>query len=129
MIIYSLIDYLEEKEIGVVNETIFVGQLPFDKSNIISVMYSPSADSNPSLNVYEQTVDIYGRFTDSQVGYQKMLDIFNLFRAYKNYEIDGFHIYFSLPLGAVNDNDRDVKSRKLYSLSTRFRYRLLTEVS
>lgn len=129
MILDALADYLATNSIGTVNSDIFIGSLPYDIDNVIGLIYSPSSDSNPSLNVYDQTVDISGRFTDSGVGYQKMLDIFNLIRDHKNYQIDGFHVYFSLAIGAINDNDRDIKGRKLYSLAVRFRYRILTEVS
>lgn len=129
MIIEALAAYLATNSIGTVNTNIFIGELPFDTNDCISLMYGPSADSNSALNVYDQTIDIAARFTDSAAGYQKMIDIFNLLRSNKNYIMGGFHVYYALPIGIINDNDRDIKSRKLYSLSARFRFRIINEVS
>lgn len=129
MIIDAVADYLQTNSIATKGNNMFVGDLPFDNNNCLSLVYSPSNDSNSSLKVYDQTIDFFGRFTDSAVGYQKMLSIFNLLRDTKNYDIGGFHVYFSLAVGAINDNDRDVKGRKLFSLSVRFRYRIIAAVS
>ena len=123
MIVESLAKYMEDNGIGTRGLNIFIGELPFDKNNCVSLVYTPSPEPNKSLDVYEQVIDFRSRFKRTEIGYEKMLDILDLFHKGQNYSIDGFHVYFSNAMGMPDDNDRDVERRKLFSLSIRFIYR------
>ena len=123
MIIESIAKYLEDNSIGTMGTDIFIGELPFDKENCISLVYTPSPEPNKALDVYEQVIDFRSRFKKTEVGYSKMLDILDLLHKGQNYEIDDYHVYFSNALGMIDDNDRDSERRKLFSLSIRFIYR------
>jgi hypothetical protein len=123
MIIEPLLDYLEEQEIGEVGTDLFIGRLPAEIDSCTALIYSPSPEPNKSLDVYEQTVDIWTRDISASDAYSRMLDIQALLHRQGNYQIEGFHIYFSNSLGGIEDLDRDTEKRQLYKLSMRFIYR------
>ena len=129
MIIEDISSYIEESDIATEGTDLFVGELPFDKNDCISLVYTPSPEPNKALHYYVQVVDVWGRFSNYQEGYAKMLQVFKLFHRTQNYETDNFHIYLSYSLGMIADNGRDVERRHLFQLSLGFIYRELEELS
>lgn len=125
----SLVDYLEEQGIGEVGAEIYIGELPFDKTDIISLVTSPSPDPNKAIPYYTQMVDVRARFTNYDEGYQKLQDILDLLHQKENYSIEGYHIYLSYAAGMINDNDRDIERRHLFSLTLGFVYRRASVLS
>lgn len=119
----SIEAYLEDKDIGVVGETIFDSELPFDGDNIISLVLAPSPSPNKSIPYYIQTVDIWARFSDFDSGYSKLQEVFGLFHGQENYELTGYHIYVSSAIGMIEDLDRDTERRHIFKLSLSFIYR------
>ena len=122
MIIESVAKYCEDNGIGTQGVNLFIGELPLDKTNIISINYSV-ASPDLALDLYTQTLDFWGRFSNVKPGYNKMFKVFDLLHKGQNYKIDDFHIYFSNALGIVDDMDRDSKRRSLYKVSIRFIFR------
>lgn len=129
MIIDSVCDYLEDEGIGTVGTDIFIGELPFDKSDIISLIYGVSPDPDKSVAYYEQSIDIWARFKTYDAGYQKLMEIFNLLHRAEHYDIEGFHIYLSYSSGMIEDLDRDQERRHLFKLTISFVYRKIEEIS
>lgn len=124
MIIESIAYYLQDMDIMVAGEELFIGQMPVDVSECVAVMYAPSPIPNQALQVYEQTLDFWSRNKNSDAGYGKLFAIMSLLHQAQNYEVEGYHVYFSNALGLIDDNDRDIEGRKLYKLSIRFIYRV-----
>jgi hypothetical protein len=122
--IENLADYLESEGVGTVGTDIFIGELPIDKNDCISLIYMPSPEPNKSVPYYSQTVDIRGRFSKFDRGYSKMKEIFDILHRKENYnDISGYHVYLSYAIGPIIDNDRDAQRRHLFQLSLIFVYR------
>lgn len=122
-LIESLANYLQDSGIGTVNTNIFIGELPYDISDCISINSTSSPEPNKSVPYFIQTVDVWARFKNSETGYNKMYDVFDLIHRKAAYEIDGIHIYISYAMGSIEDMDRDSERRKLYKLSLGFVFR------
>lgn len=129
MIIEDISKYIEDNDIATESTDLFIGELPFDKNNSISLVYTPSPEPNKALHYYVQIIDFWGRFSNYETGHAKMIELFKLFHRKQNYETDNFHIYLSYALGMVLDNGRDVERRHLFQLSLGFIYRELEELS
>ena len=129
MIIEDIANYIEDNTDSVQETDLFIGELPFDKSDCVALVYSPSPEPNKALHYYTQMIDIRARFGSFEDGYAKLLEIFRLFHRAENYETDNFHIYLSYASGMPMDNDRDVERRHLLQLSLGFIYRELVEPS
>lgn len=129
MILEDLGTFLQTNGLGTLATDIFLGELPLNVDNCVSISYAISPSPNKTLDVYEQDIDFWSRNKDPATAYQKLLDIQNLIHRAGNYTMGGFHIYFSNSLGSIDDNDRDVERRKLYKLGIRFIYRIDNMVS
>ena len=123
MIIDSLVEYLEDEGIGIVGTDIFVGELPLNNNNCISLVYVPSPDPDKSIPYYKQSVDIRARFSKYAVGYAKLKEILDLLHRKENYSISGYHVYLSYSNGMIIDNDRDVERRHLFQMNLNFVFR------
>lgn len=123
MIIESVATYLQTNNLGNVGSDIFIGEMPLETGDCVSLVYAPSPDPNPAIDVYEQVIDFWSRNKNTSVAYSKLLSILNLLHKGQNYAITGYHVYFSNALGMIEDNDRDIERRKLYKLSIKFIYR------
>lgn len=106
------------------DETIIrISELPFDYDQVLSIIYSPSPVPNTAIDVYRQTLDFWVRFSNVKAGYNKLVEVLDLLHKKTNYKIDGFHIYFSLAQGMINDMGKDEERRQLYKVSLDFMYR------
>ena len=123
MIIESIATYLQTNDLGTMGTDIFIGELPLDKGDCMALVYSPSPDPNPAIDIYEQVIDFWSRDKNTNQAYTRLLGVLNLLHKGQNYEVEGYHIYFSNALGMIDDNDRDIERRKLYKLSIKFIYR------
>lgn len=121
--------HLVDNGIGTLGTTLYLGELPFDKSEVISLVQSPSPEPNKSIPYYTQVIDVWVRYSDYDDGYQKLQSIFDLIHQAENYQLDDNHIYLSYALGMINDNGRDTERRHLFSLSLGFVYRKVSEFS
>jgi len=128
-ILESIAEYLEDNDLGVVGTNIFIGELPDDENNIVSIVSAPSPDPNKSIPYYTQTVDIWARYSDFDDGYGKLQDIFDTLHREENYEIEGYHVYLSYASGMILDLDRDSERRHLLKVSFGFVYRESSELS
>lgn len=129
MILNELVEYLEDNGVGEAAIDIFIGELPFDKNNILSVMYSPSPEPNKSIPYYTQGVDVWARFTSYDDALNRLNMVMGLLHRKENWETDSFHFYLSYARGMIEDMDRDVERRHLMKLSLAFVYRGIEEFS
>lgn len=123
MILNDLAEYLEDQGIGTVGTDIFIGQLPLTEDDCLAIIYAPSPVPNKAIPYFEQTVDVWVRFTTYDSGYDKMLSIFNLIHRKENWELDNFHIYLSFAMGMIDDYDKDAQDRYLFKCSFGFLFR------
>ena len=123
MIIESVGAYLNTNGLGTLGTDLFIGELPLEKGDCVTMIYAPSPDPDPAIDVYEQVIEFWSRNKKTEVAYSKLLAILNLLHKGQNYSITGYHVYFSNALGMIEDNDRDIERRKLYKLSIKFIYR------
>lgn len=125
----AILDYMEDNGIGTVGTDIFMGELPLDDEDCISVVTAPSPEPNKSIPYYTQSVDVWARFKSYDDGMAKLQSVFSLFHRSENYELDGFHVYLSYALGMIDDLDRDSERRHLFKLTLDFVYRASTSFS
>ena len=128
-LIDSIIELLEENDIGTLNTDIFHGELPFDKSDCIALQFSPSPEPDKAIPYYTQTVDVWARFKLFDDGMGKLQDVMDVLHRAENYEIEGYHVYLSYAMGMIEDLARDVERRHLFKVSFGFVYRESEEVS
>lgn len=128
-ILEAIANHIEDNELATLGTDLFIGELPLEKENAISVITSPSTPPNPSIGVYEQNVDIWARFNDSGDGYDTLQEISDLFHRQNAYIMGDFYVYLSNNLSAIDDMDRDTERRKLWKLTIRFIYRSNTDNS
>ena len=128
-LINDVIEYLEDESIGTIGTSLFSGELPYDKTDVLSLQYSPSPEPNKAIQYYEQTVDIWGRFKLFDAGYGKLQDVMDLLHQKENYELNHYHVYLSYAQGMIEDLDRDVERRHLFKLSLVFVYRRNSDFS
>lgn len=123
MIINSLAEYLEDNSIGTVGTDIFIGELPLDINDCISLVYVASPDPDKSIPYFVQTIDVRARFTGYAEGYAKLKEVLNLLHRAENYGITGYYIYLSYSQSMIVDNDRDSERRHLFQLTLSFVFR------
>lgn len=129
MLAEDIADKIQTESLGTVGTDIFISELPFDVNDAVAIMYSPSVQPNQVLHYYSQAVDIRGRFSKYEDGYQKMQDIMDVFHRTQNYEMGDYYVYISFANSMIQDNDRDLERRHLLQLSLTFVYRLIDETS
>jgi hypothetical protein len=121
--ISSLADFLQTEGVGTVGSDIFIGEIPLDVSDAIALTLVPSPAPDKSIPYYTQTIDVWGRFTDSEDGLSMLQSVFDAVHRQENYAITGYHVYLSYAAGMIEDMDRDTERRKLYKLTLSFLYR------
>jgi len=122
-ILEAIKDKLVTAGIGTFGTNLFIGELPSDKKNAILIVTAPSSPPNPSIGVFEQQVDFWTRYSNSQQGYAKLKQIEALLHRAANYEMGDYHVYISNSMSSVDDMDRDSERRKMWKLTIRFIYR------
>lgn len=129
MIIDALATYLEDNDLGTLSTDLFIGELPLDETDCVSLVLSPSPEPNKSIPYYTQTIDAWARFASYDEGMAKMQAIFDQIHRAENYEMHGFYIYLSYAKGTIDDLDRDAERRHLFKTSFSFVYRVSEESS
>jgi hypothetical protein len=129
MIIDALATLLEDNSLGTVGTDIFVGELPLDDNNVISLIVSPSPEPDKAIPYYMQAIDIWARYSIFDTGYGKLQSIMDVIHQQENYEMHGYHVYLSYARGMIEDLDRDSERRHLFKLSLAFVYRISEESS
>ena len=122
-------EYLEDNGVTTDETIIRISELPFDYDQVLSIIYSPSPIPNTAIDVYRQTLDFWVRFSNVKAGYNKLVEVLDLLHKKTNYKIKGFHIYFSLAQGMINDMGKDEERRQLYKVSVDLMYRKDLSVS
>lgn len=119
----SVANFLEDNGVFDDDTIVRISELPFDYDQVLSIIYSPSPRPNTAIDVYRQTLDFWVRFSGVKAGYNKLVEVLDLLHKKTNYKLDGFHVYFSLAQGMINDMGRDEERRQLYKVSLDFMYR------
>jgi len=129
MIIDAIADILELTGIGEVGTDIFIGEIPLDKQGVVSLMHAPSPEPNKSIPYYTQTIDVWAKFSDYDLGMAKMQSIMDFLHRKENYGLTGFYVYLSYAMGMIDDFDRDSERNHLFKMSFSFVYRVANELS
>lgn len=124
-LIEDLATFLETSNIGTVNTDIFIGELPLDVSDCISILDSPSPDPSMTFDVFDQVFEIWSRHKSANAGYAKLKEVADLLDRTHHYAIGRYYVYLARVIGRIDDNDRDVERRKLYKLTVTLKCRLL----
>ncbi len=127
MILESIAEYLEDSGVGTVGADIFIGDFPAEVSNCLMLVASAQKEQENYKDIREIAVDLWVRNKSTELAVNKLFDCQQWLHLKSNYEITGFHIYFS---GTTNiqDMDRDGENRKLGKISARFIYRDLNNI-
>ena len=120
MIVDSIADYIEDNSSFKVNKDLFLGELPLDVSNCVSLVPFPSPDPSKATPIFSRIVSVRGRFAAYKTGFDAMQSLYDLLHGAANYKIDGFHVFVSYAQGQINDNGRDDERRHLFSLDMAF---------
>lgn len=122
----DLASYLQENELGTIGETIW-GELPVGKEESLGIVESPSPEPNKAIDIFEQSLDVYGRFAKATVGRDRMQAVFDLLHKRANFQLENYHVYLCYATGMIEDLDRDAEDRHVYKLSFVFVCRKLVE--
>lgn len=116
----EILEYLQAAGIGTIGSDMFIGTLPEETTTGLFVMQSPSPMPHLYLDTFQIVLDFWYRHPKSNLGYEKLMQIYNILHRKENWTTDNYYIYFSFALGQIKDNDRDREGGKLYSLSVQF---------
>lgn len=122
-ILDTLLEYLEDNDIGTVGENLLSGEATLNQDAIVWAVLSPSPDPDKAIPYYVQTVDFWCRYADFDDGYAKLQAIFDLLHRKRHYDIGDYHVYLSYAQGMIQDQDRDIERRHLLQLSFSIKYR------
>lgn len=127
MIINALADFLDANDLGTVGEDLFVGELPQEPDECLSLVYAPSGKPDTSIKYYDQLIDIWGRYKNYEAGFAKLRAIMDFLHQKHHYEIshggEDFYIYISYSQGLIDDFDRDAQRRHLFKVTIGFTFR------
>lgn len=123
MILESIAKYLQDNDLGTMEENLFGEEVPIDKNDCVALLHGVSPFPDKALDIFTQDIDFRSRFIRADDGYNKMLGIFNLLHKNQNYEVEGFHVYISYAMGTILPNGRDSEDRHIHSLTVRFIFR------
>lgn len=104
------------------------GELPEGRDGIYCVA-APSDEPDRYTGVIYQTIDINARYATDEKAWDVMRSIYPLYQKGEHYETENCYIYYSNPLGQIEDLDRDAEGNKLLKLSVQFILRSKTIVS
>lgn len=119
----TILQHLEDNDLGDVGTDLFSGELPLDENECVSLVLSPSPPPNQKIPYFGQGVDAWVRYSKFEDGYDKLQAIFDLFHGKENYEVGDYHIYVSYAQTMIQDMDRDLQRRHLFMLPLFFSYR------
>lgn len=116
----EIADFLASHGIGTVGTDIWIGLLPQDVTAGMFIVTAPSPAPHKYLDTFDVVLDFWYRHPKTNLGYQKLMEVYNMLHRKGNYTTPNFLVYFSEALGQIKDNDRDLEGGKLYSLSVQF---------
>ena len=125
MVTREIADYLELEGVGTVGTDIFIGDLPKDPANAISMVSAPSEEQERYYDVRYMTIDFWVRNKKTDLANSKAQEIFDTLHLGQNYDLTSYRVYYSHAISNIEDLDKDSIGRKLYKLSIRFIYREL----
>ncbi len=103
---------------------LYIGEIPQEIENAVSMINVASPPPNPAIGYYEQLIDFWSRFRKTDDGYNILKDfVLDDFHQKVNWETTDYHIYLSVAVGLIDDVDRDAENRKLQRVTIRFIYR------
>lgn len=111
------------------NRNIFVGMLPEDVTQGMFIIEAPSPPPHQYVDTEYPILDFWYRSPYTDLGHEKLEQVYNFLHRKYHYETTNWHIAFSRALGNIIDVDRDAEFGKLYRLSVQFICRNLNNVS
>ena len=125
MILEDLVTYFEdETDLSLVEATnLFIGELPLEKTDCVSMVYVPSEPPNSALDVFYQQIDFWARYKNADDAYNMLKDIQTELHQKVSWDLDNWHIYLAHSVSGIEDFGRDTERNKLYKLTMRFIFR------
>lgn len=122
-------DWLEQRGIGIVNETIFIGEIPADVPAGLLLVPLDVIPPHKYIDTEYPVIEFYYRSAHTDEAKGKMREVYNLLHRRGNYPLVNWYVYFSRALGSISDRGRDVQGGKLIRLSVQFMCRNLNNNS
>lgn len=96
-----------------------VGELDQGISGVFSVAAASPQPENVNPLAY-QTIDFWSVNPSSNLGYQDLQYVYDLFHGNYAYTAGGWFVFSSEALGQIEDLDRDSEGRKIWKVSIYF---------
>lgn len=126
MLVSEIATYLENRGIGTIGESIFIGELPIaqtDGGGTNSGVYliaGSSEGQHEYLDTNYDQIDIWSANRLTESAYGKLEDIKDILSRMSNYETTNYQIYFSHDISGIMDMDRTGDGLKLFKMTIRF---------
>lgn len=129
MMLKELAGFIDNQIGMTLGTNFYIGELGAEQPDGIVLVTGISEAPDNELDTEYQVIDFYARYNNSESGYNKLKDIYDLLHRKTHYTFDIYGVYLSEALGQIEDMDRDLNQRKIWRLSVRFLYHRLTNVS
>lgn len=120
---------LADEGVGTLGETLWVGNAPDDKNEVVMMVAQSGLDPDPDMEIRRIDIDFWGRNPNSAQGYSKMQDVWNRLHRRKAYQLTDFYVFMTRAIGTIDDMGKDANQRQLHKLRIRFTFRVLVAVS
>jgi hypothetical protein len=128
-LVHEIAQKCQDFQIGIMNQSIFVGELPESAKEAIWIIEAPSPPPHTYVDTEYPVLDFWARSPNTEQAHALLELVFNNFHRRYGYETRNWHIYFSKALGSIVDVDRDNEGGKLLRLSVQFICRNLNNLS
>lgn len=106
--------YLEDEGIGTLGTDLFINNIPEDKDNALMLSAVPSGVQEPYYKIYNQNIEVWSRNQDTEAGFNKLEEVFDLLHQADHFETDNIYIYFSYAIDSLDSYGRDDNDRALH---------------
>jgi hypothetical protein len=111
------------------DRTIFWGEMPDGVTKGVLLVQPPGPPPEKYIDTEKLILDIWVKNPSTDLAYEKMRDIYNLYNRRYHWTTDSWHVYWSIALGSIVDADRNREGSKLLRLSLQFMCRNLSNIS
>lgn len=128
-IVSEIVKLIESDGLAVSGTDLFVGQMIPQPDNVVMMYAGGGQEQDMYLDTNYQLIDIWTRDRHSDVGYDRLLRIFELLHRLGNVQLGRYYLYFLHATSNILDMDRDAQGRKLHKITFRAIYRDTNVVS
>ena len=116
----AIIDYLEDEEVAVFDEDVFIGSFPADTRDCLVVVdtggFKPKKDTTSS-----PTIQVKCRDKSYKKGKERLEEVKDLLHDKNNYQLGNIYVYMSEAMQEVGWIGQDEKGNQLCSVNFHFR--------